>query len=262
MIENIIYTVVAFFSTLIGAISGMGGGIIMKPVFDIIGKYGAFETGVLTSSTMLAMSLYSVSSSINNFKKEKENSKIIAFVALGSLLGGLAGDAVFRGLSASFNDGAVKIAQNSVMLALVIAVIIYMSGKKRSLNIKNKYAGIPVGLFLGVVSSFLGIGGGPVNVTVLTIVFGFTAKTAVICSLSSVFVSQISKISSIIINNGISSFAIKLLPFVVIAGLVGAIIGRWINKKASDKTVEKLFIAVQTIVIVMCTVNIIRYALL
>lgn len=260
MIENIIYTVVAFFSTLIGAISGMGGGIIMKPVFDILGKYGAFETGVLTASTMLAMSLYSVGSNINNFRKEKENSKIIVFVAIGSLLGGLAGDAVFRALSTSYSDATVKIAQNAVMLVLVIAIIIYLSGKKRSFNLKNKFAGIPVGLFLGVVSSFLGIGGGPVNVAVLTLVFGFSAKTAVICSLTSVFVTQLSKISSIIINNGFGVFAIKLLPFVVIAGLVGAIIGRTINKKASDKTVEKLLIGVQVIVIVMCSINIIRYA--
>ena len=117
-----------------------------------------------------------------------------------------------------------------------------------------------MGLFLGVVSSFLGIGGGPVNVTVLTIVFGFSAKTAVICSLSSVFVSQISKIASITVNSGIEAFGIKLLPFVVIAGVLGAVIGRMINKKASDKTVEKLFIAVQGIVIIMCTVNIIRYS--
>lgn len=262
MIENIIYTIVAFFSTLIGAISGMGGGIIMKPVFDIIGKYGAFETGVLTSSTMLAMSMYSVCSNTNNFRKEKENSKIIAFVALGSLFGGLTGDAIFREFSANFGDSTVKTAQNAVMLALVITVIIYMSGKKKTLGIKNKFAGLPVGLFLGVVSSFLGIGGGPVNVAVLTLVFGFSAKTAVICSLSSVFLSQLSKIASIAVNNGINSFAVKLLPFVVIAGVFGAAIGRMINKKASDKTVERLFMAVQVIVIVICTVNILRYSIL
>ena len=138
MIENIIYTAVAFISTLTGAISGMGGGIIMKPVFDILGKYGASQTAVLTASTMLAMSLYSVSSNIGNFKKEKENSKIIAFVAFGSLLGGLAGDAVFRGFSANFSDSAVKIAQNAVMLSIVIAVIIYMSGKKKGYRNKKQ----------------------------------------------------------------------------------------------------------------------------
>ena len=258
---DIIYVAVTLFSTFIGAISGMGGGVIMKPVFDLAGAYSASEISVLTSCTMLAMSLTSVISSAGQIKAEKENIKTIVTTAAGSLLGGLAGNEIFSRLVANSSDTAVKIIQNSVLLAFVVAIIIYMRGEGKSLNIKKAAAGIPVGIMLGTVSAFLGIGGGPINVTVLTVVFGMGIKTAVICSLSSVLLSQGAKTVSVLIQGGAEPFLIKILPFMIAAGIIGAVIGRALNKRAGEKTVKKLFIAVQILVVFICIFNIVRFAI-
>lgn len=188
--KNIIYIIVSLFSTLAGSISGMGGGVIMKPIFDMLGEYSAFQIAVLTSSTVFAMSAVSVGISVKSNSFQKENRKTFLSIAAGSLLGGYLGDAVFNALVHSSYDSVVKAIQNGVLLILVAFVIIYMNGKRKSVNIKNQLVGIPVGIILGIISAFLGIGGGPINVAVLIFVFGFEIKTAVICSLTSVFVCQ------------------------------------------------------------------------
>ena len=256
--KELIYIIVSFVSTLLGSISGMGGGVIMKPVFDILGDYSSFQISVLTSSTVFAMSAVSVGMSAKKIKKEKDNSKIFIFVALGSLLGGYIGNAVFNLLVKSADDAAVKAVQNGVLLLLVIAVIIYMNGKRKSFNSKNMLIGIPVGIILGIISSFLGIGGGPINVAVLILVFGFEIKTAVVCSLLSVLLCQGAKLVSIVFVSGIDSFKIKALIFVAAAGVFGAFCGRMINKKLSDKAVNRVYTAIQIIVIIMCLINISR----
>ncbi len=257
--KDVIYIIVSLFSTLIGSISGMGGGVIMKPIFDMLGDFSAFQISVLTSSTVFAMSAVSVGTSAKKFKEEKEKSKTFFCVALGSLAGGYIGNALFNQLTYSFeNDNAVKAVQNAVLLALVVAVIIYMNQKNRkSLEVKNSLAGIPVGLILGIISAFLGIGGGPINVAVLIFVFGFEIKTAVICSLLSVLFCQGAKLLSI----GIILFAAfdtNLYIFVVIAGVIGALCGRAINKKLSERGVNGVYTFVQVIVIMMCGFNICR----
>ncbi|MBQ9531999.1 MAG: sulfite exporter TauE/SafE family protein [Eubacterium sp.] len=257
--KDVIYIIVSLFSTLIGSISGMGGGVIMKPIFDMLGDYSAFQISVLTSSTVFAMSAVSVGMSTKKFKQEKEKSKTIFCVASGSLVGGLIGDFIFNFLVKSLNDNSVKAVQNAVLLILVIAVIIYMNSKNRkSLERNNNLVGIPVGLMLGIISAFLGIGGGPINVAVLIFVFGFEIKTAVICSLSSVLFCQFMKLISIVFNHGAQAFNMKILIFVVIAGVIGALCGRIINRKLSDKAVNGVYTAVQVIVIAMCFVNIYR----
>ncbi len=255
---DIVYILTSLFSTFAGAVSGMGGGVIMKPVFDMLGSYSAFEISVLTSCTMLAMSMISVCTGVKKFINEKESTGIILFIIPGSLAGGYIGNALFNLILDKADDLTVKIIQNALLFILVISVIFYMNGSKKSLNIKYAAAGLPVGAALGIVSAFLGIGGGPVNVAVLTAVFGFGMQTSVLCSLTSVFVSQATKVAAIAFQSGTASFEIKILPFVIIAGILGALGGRTVSKKTSEKSISLLFTVIQIIVLVMCCINIAR----
>lgn len=260
--DNLIYILVTLFSTFAGSISGMGGGVIFKPVFDMLGGYTASQISVLTCSTVLAMSAVSVGISAKKFAAEKQYTGTVLSVAAGSLFGGFAGDSVFSALTANVNDNAVKTIQNAVLLAFVVMIVFYMRGSKKTLNSSSRLAGLPTGFALGIISAFLGIGGGPINVAVLTFVFGFGIKTAVLCSLTSVLVAQAAKFASIIIHSGTSPFAIKLLPFMVAAGVAGAITGRAVNKKLSDRAVNNVYTSIQVIVIAMCIINIIRFTVI
>ena len=255
--SDIIYIIVILIATTLGALAGIGGGVIFKPVFDAFGEYTAAQISVLSSCAVFAMSLVSVIISAKQIREQKSNLKTMLPLAVGSAVGGVIGEFLFSMLTKS--DSFIRIIQNIILLILMIFVVIYMKGeKKKSLNSDKRYVAVFTGLALGAVSAFLGIGGGPINVAVITLVFGLEIKAAVISSLLTILFAQGMKLLSITIKD-ISAFNIKLLPFVIIAGICGALIGRGLNKKASDKTVNSCFIAIQLVIIILCLFNIIRY---
>ena len=55
-----VYFLIALFATTAGAMTGMGGGVIIKPLLDLLGGYDTATIGVLSSLTVLIMSLVSV----------------------------------------------------------------------------------------------------------------------------------------------------------------------------------------------------------
>ena len=257
---EIIYVIIVLFATAMGAIAGIGGGVIIKPVYDAFGEYSASEISVLSSCAVFAMAAVSLIISSKQLKEERERLKTIIPLALGSVIGGLLGESVFSKLTAE--DSVVKIIQNVLLLIIIVFVVIYMKrNDKKSFNSNKWYTAVLTGLILGAVSTFLGIGGGPINVAIITLVFGLEIKSAVLGSISVILFAQGTKLCFVAIKD-ISSFNIKSLPFIVIAGVCGALIGRAINKKLSEKAVNNCFIAVQIIIIGLCLFNIIRYSVL
>lgn len=255
--SDIIYITVILIATTLGALAGIGGGVIMKPVFDAFGEYSAAQISVISSCAVFAMSLLSTLMSSSGMKKQKQEIKTMFPLAVGSAFGGWLGEFIFSSYTKS--DSMIRIVQNIILLILIIFVVVYMKNeKKKSLNRNEWYIAMLTGLALGSVSAFLGIGGGPINVAVITLVFGLEIKTAVIGSLLTILFAQGTKLISIAVKD-FSSFNIKLLPYVIIAGICGALLGRTLNKKASDKTVNNCFIAVQIIIILLCAFNIIKF---
>ena len=267
MLNVIIYILITLFATTLGAISGMGGGVIMKPSFDLIGEYNASQIAVVTSCSVFTMSLVSVALTLLAKKKdgeEKPDYVIILFMALGSIVGGYLGNLVFGLITASSSDAIVKICQNCVLITVMIFIIIYMnaSQKPKSLNSKSKIIAVIAGLFLGIISSFLGIGGGPMNVAVIIFLFGYGMKTASICSLAIIIFSQATKIITMTVEGGFGIFNVPILVFVVVASVVGAFIGRFITKKISEKGAKLCFLCAQIIIVGLCIYNIVKYALI
>lgn len=254
---DIIYITVILIATTLGAIAGIGGGVLFKPVFDALGDYTASQVSVISSSAVFAMSLVSVVISTKQIREQKEQLKAMLPLAVGACAGGWLGEFIFSKFTAS--DSLIRIIQNVILLILIIFVIIYMKNEnKKSLNRKEWYTAALTGLALGCVSAFLGIGGGPINVAVITLVFGLEIKNAVIGSLMTILFAQGTKLISVAAKD-VSAFNLKLLPFVIIAGILGALLGRTINKKVNDKAVNSCFIAVQVIIIILCIFNIVKY---
>lgn len=266
MLNIIIYILITLFATTMGAVSGMGGGVIMKPSFDLIGEYNASQIAIVTSCSVFTMSLVSVALKFIGKKKEGEEKPdylIILFMALGSIVGGYVGNLVFGLITQNASDAVVKITQNCVLITVMIFIIIYMNmaQKPKSLNLKSKVVAVVAGLFLGIISSFLGIGGGPMNVAVIIFLFGYGMKTASICSLAIIIFSQATKIITMTIEGGFGIFNVEILLFVLVASVVGAFVGRFITKKISDKGAKICFLCAQIIIVGLCIYNIVSYSL-
>lgn len=151
--------------------------------------------------------------------------------------------------------------QSTCLLIVTIGTFFYTvhKSKIKTLQITSPVICILIGIFLGILSSFLGIGGGPINLFVLFYFFSMTTKTAAENSLYIIFFSQIASLISSILTKSVPDFSMLLLILMVIGGICGGIVGRAVNKKISEMTVDKLFLGLMIIIIFINIYNIYRF---
>ena len=97
----LIFFLVALTASVAGAICGIGGGVIIKPVLDLLHLETVTAISFLSGCTVLSMSCYSVGKSLLA-KEHSVSLKVGTPLALGAAAGGLAGKPLFsavRGLS-------------------------------------------------------------------------------------------------------------------------------------------------------------------
>ena len=68
MTDNIIYLVISLLASVVGAICGIGGGVIIKPVLDLCGLASVSTISFLSGCTVLSMSCYSVAKNLSSSK--------------------------------------------------------------------------------------------------------------------------------------------------------------------------------------------------
>ena len=65
----ILYFFIALICTFAGAITGMGGGVVIKPVLDMLGDFDSASIGALSSITVLAMSITTFARQVGKKRK-------------------------------------------------------------------------------------------------------------------------------------------------------------------------------------------------
>ncbi len=257
--QYIIYFLLAIFAATVGSLTGMGGGVIIKPMMDVLGSYDVQTIGVISSITVFSMALVSVIKQIN--AKTKIPFKTAIPLATGSVAGGFIGQYILNFIVDMLNANSVAtIIQNAVLAVLILCVIVYMKNKNRitGKHLDGTVMSLCAGVFLGCCSSFLGIGGGPINVALIIYLFSFDTKTATVCSLITILFAQISKLITTSLTTGYSDLDLSVAPVMIAGAVLGGLIGAVLNKKCSEKTVERAFSGVQLFVFVLTVFNIIK----
>ncbi|MBQ6863100.1 MAG: sulfite exporter TauE/SafE family protein [Clostridia bacterium] len=248
-----------FVSCCIGAVCGFGGGVVIKPVLDFVQYDSTQVVNFLSGCTVLSMSLYTVVSSF--VRREKSVKTAVSTpLAVGAIAGGMLGKEIFSYLLAhAVQPGMVSGIQAVVLVVLTLCCLLYILLKKHihPLHTKSILTACGIGVFLGTVSGFLGIGGGQFNLIVLYFFFGMDTKTAATNSLYIILLSKISNLVMQICTHSIPEFEYSSLAVMILAGILGGIIGRFVNRKVADKTVDRLLVGVLCIVIVICCCNMI-----
>lgn len=256
-----IYSVVILIATTLGAFVGLGGGVIIKPVLDFIGAEPRMQVDFLSSMAVFTMSVVSTGKAVKNkvgFKKD-----IIAFISIGSIAGGFLGSRCMDLLGSFAAQENIRCIQAFTLAVLLSAVSIYVSKQRFSFQIKNGAAILLVGLLLGFMASFLGIGGGPINVAVLTLFFSMNVKESAVYSVAIIFFSQLSKLITIFASSGIEPYAHqwKTLIFILPAAVIGGILGSKFNRKFDDSVIRKVFVAVMILLVLLNIYNGVNYLL-
>ena len=255
----IIYFAAALLATALGGMTGMGGGVIIKPVLDMLGHFDVASISLLSSATVFVMSAVSL------LKQQKSPDKpsvsMVVPLAAGAAAGGILGNMLLNTLISSNADTSrITVRQNITLAALVLAILVYMQLKHKlpSPGLSGIAPSALTGLFLGAVSSFLGIGGGPINVSAIIYIFGLTTKSAAICSLLIILFSQSARLLTTALGGGFGSYDLSMLPVMLAGAVIGGYIGGVILGRVSAKTADTLFNSAQAVVLCMCAVNIVR----
>ena len=256
---DILFFVVAFLSSIVGAICGIGGGVVIKPVLDMLQMGAPATINFLSGCTVLSMSLYSVSKALRAGDSKVEMSTGTP-LALGAALGGVVGKEMFSAVKAFFDGSPMVGGVQAIALGIItLGTLLYTINKSRitTRTTSSKLVCLVIGLLLGIMSSFLGIGGGPINLVVLGYFFSMDTKTAAANSLYIILFSQAASFLSTLIT-GLPEFRIMALILMVAGGIGGGIVGRKLNKKMDNKAVDKLFIGLMVLIVGICVYNAVR----
>lgn len=246
-----IYSAVILVATTLGAFVGLGGGVIIKPVLDFIGREPRMQVDFLSAAAVFTMSVVSTGKFIK--RRQKFDIGIILFIAAGSITGGWLGSKVMDYAGTLVAQQTIRCIQAFALAVLLTAVSIYVGKCEFSLKIRNKLAILAVGLMLGFFASFLGIGGGPINVAVLTLFFSMNVKDSAVYSVAIIFFSQLSKLITIFAASGVEPYAHqwKTLIFILPAAVIGGFVGSSLNRKFDDKLIRKVFVTVMVLLILL-----------
>ena len=128
------------------------------------------------------------------------------------------------------------------------------------MHIEKTFVCILIGLVLGILSAFLGIGGGPINLVVLFYFFSMPTKTAAENSLYIIFFSQLASLVLSFVNGEAFRTELPILLLMIAGGIGGGIAGRALNKNIKETTVDKLFIGLMVIIIGINIFNIYKFS--
>ena len=257
----VICFLVAFLACTIGKICGMGGGVIIKPVLDALGVASVSAINFISGSTVIGMTCWSVGKALIR-KDSQIDLKVSTPLAIGAAIGGIVGKALFSKVSSFFSSANIAGGvQATVLLMLTFGTLLYTIYKDRikSYSVRNWAACIIIGFLLGMLGSFLGIGGGPFNMAVLYFFFSMSTKVAAQNSLYIILISQIAGMAKIFVSGSVPEVQPVLLIGMILFGVLGSEIGGRLNKRFKEDTVTKLFEGSMILVMLICIYNIIRF---
>lgn len=257
---NLVLFLIALAASVIGAICGIGGGVIIKPVLDMFGVASVATISFLSSCTVFSMSLYNVGRSLVS----KSNSIEVSTgtpLAIGAAIGGICGNLLFSLIKSAIGSNVAGAAQSICLMLLTLGTLVYTLVKRKikTKNESNKTVCVVIGFALGVFSSFLGIGGGPFNLVVLHYFFGMDTKKAAANSLYIILFSQATNLFVSLVSHSIPPFETSALILMVCGGVGGGILGRLVNQKIDNKTVDALFLGLLFVIILICIYNAVKF---
>ena len=259
--HSILLLILAFVATSLGALTGMGGGLLIKPILDASAQFDADMVNLLSTISVLTMASVTVGKRTLARARTDEPRPVAAAVvvplAIGAVLGGWIGGLWISRLIAADEQSSLVL-QNTMLAGLVILILIYMHRKEklRRFSLSGILPSFTVGLFSGTLASFLGIGGGPFNVAAMILLFSYTTKQAAFASLVIILFSQSAKTLELIWVGSFADWEARLIIPMVIGAILGGSIGSILQRRMSEQMVEHAFRGMQYVVLALCLWNI------
>lgn len=220
-----IYFFISLVASIFGSILGIGGGIIITPILLMIGvnqNLAAFSSAI----SVLSMAVITCSKNIRN---KRGDYKAAILITIGSIPFSYAGS--------KFNETISPKIFSILYIVLLVLLLVLMLNKNKLKNLSsifNKYWIFKplFGCIIGFLAGLFGIGGGPIVIPILHIIFLISEKEV---PATSSFITLITSFVTIISYsvNGTTDFSLglQMIPAAIIGAQIGAVIGKRINER-------------------------------
>lgn len=225
-----IYSLIALAATLLGAVIGVGGGLVIRPALAFM-EVDAELAAFTSSAAVFAMT--AVTLLVYKAKKTKIEVRRTGFMAGGSVIGGFFG----AGLIPLVPARAIGVGY-VIVLVMVLLITIGRERLHPKKEIGNAGAAM-IGGATGLLSGFFGVGGGPFQMAALMLFFKMDARSAAV---QSVFITLLTTSSALVryVLDGMVDFSIA--AYMIPAAVAGGLIGGLLNRRMSSGLVRKLFV--------------------
>lgn len=257
----ILLLLISSFASIIGGLCGVGGGVLIKPLLDFSGIVSVSTASFLSAVSVLAMASFSTAKNLHASSKAIDL-KLTPFLALGAGCGGVSGKLLFECIKNSLPDTEIIGAIQAIFLGLVvIATFLYTLYKRkiRTHRVESRVVSCILGVGMGVMSSFLGIGGGPIDMIVLFYFYSMETKSAVQNSLFIILFSQAFSILFTVFTKSVPEFSVIGLAAMAVGGITGGAIGKAMSAKTSNEVIDKLFLCLLALIALICAYNFAHY---
>ncbi len=250
--EWLILLVIGVTAAAVGALVGLGGGIIIVPALLFLGSSALLapvspQVAVGTSSVILIVT--GLSSTLAYMKQKKVDYTLGFILFIGSAPGSMIGAYANKGLNINqFNlyFGLFMVFMSFVLMLKNRAKPLFGSrGLSRTFTDNEGTHTYSLEPLTGTIASFIvgffgglfGIGGGSLMVPAMIMLFAVPPHVAVATSMLLIFLSAIiSSLTHITLGNVDWMFAAALVP----GAWFGAKLGAWLNAQIASKTVVLL----------------------
>lgn len=224
---------IVIFSTFIGSIAGIGGGIIMKPAFSLFTDYDPIMINYIVAYIIFIMTTYNCLSNYHNLKTNVKLKHISLII--GVLLGSYFGNLIL--VNFVYNTEVVQ----ALLLSITIFLVLFSTNREFNVVVKQTKTNFFImGVFSSLISSFMGIGGGVFNVLIFNKLFKYSTKTSVSLSLLTILFTQVMSIITLSITTSYEIGVNYILLYGTCA-IIGAIFGSKIHKKLNDYQIKQVY---------------------
>ena len=239
--------VVSVFAGMLGAMLGLGGGIIIIPMLTL-GFGIPIQTAVATS--LVAVIATSTGGAISYIRNNKTNIRLGMTLEVATSVG-----AIVAGFTIAYFSK-----ENLTLLFIVILLyttihMFFAAIKKSSVGnketgteeqitdykVKNMPLGLGLSFFAGLFSGYLGIGGGVVTVPTLSLFMGVPLKSA---TATSNFMIGVTAATGALIYFAKGNIMPDITVAVMVGVLIGANIGVKIGAKLKSNVLSYIFVVV------------------
>nr|WP_245299481.1 TSUP family transporter [Weissella confusa] len=151
---NVLYIVATFIATVIGALAGIGGGIVLKAMTDIFSPDSVQVISFYTTVVVFTICLVSIVKQIKS--GFKYGLPMLLEISVGSLVGGYIGDSLLTVLLRYFPENKVQLTQSIILFLTLIFLIIYTRAMPQRKHVEKPHwlSSFGLGVFLGAISIF------------------------------------------------------------------------------------------------------------